>query len=154
MATGSIALRVRMSALLRETLDEEEIDPEWMGDKFAEWKGPGAAGEIASYYFGRDTYYRTPQHNGQMVLRHAHMPPGNAVELAAWRRFHRQRRPRTSDSHLIYAQDPLHGYLLLMFVREPNAHTFAQMATPSTARRMRELVAAAAAFIHDGSVVL
>ena len=45
-----------MSALLGEILNEEEIDPEWRRDKFAEWKSLGSACEIASYYFGRDAY--------------------------------------------------------------------------------------------------
>jgi hypothetical protein len=89
-----------------------------------------------------------------MVLRHVHLPPADAVELAEWSRLHRRRRKRTSDTCLVYAYDRHHGYLLLYVAWEPNGHAISDMSVPASARLMHQLADAAEAFIQDGSVIL
>ncbi|MGJ7512433.1 type II toxin-antitoxin system YafO family toxin [Variovorax sp. GT1P44] len=145
---------VQLSDLLFDALESEGIDPDWFADLFADWKALGPAGEYSSFYFGKDGAYVEPRRGGRMVLRHAHLPPGDPAELALWSRLHRRRRRRTSDACVIYAHDARFGYLLLYIAREPTGHAISDMRVPASARFMNQLADAAEAFIHDGSVVL
>ncbi|MDM0029895.1 type II toxin-antitoxin system YafO family toxin [Variovorax saccharolyticus] len=146
--------RVQLSDLLYDALEAEGVGPDWFADQFADWKALGTAGEYASFYFGKDGAYAEPRRGGCMVLRHAHLPPGDPAALAEWARLHRRRRRRTSDTCVIYTQDARFGYLLLYIAREPTGHAISDMRVPAAARFMSQLADAAEAFMHDGAIVL
>jgi hypothetical protein len=154
MATALPLPHVQLSDLLYDTFEAEGIDPDVFADEFAAWKALGPTGEFSSYYFGKDGFYIEPKRNGQMVIRHVHLPPSDTAELAEWSRLHRRRRMRTSNTCLVYAHDRRHGYLLLYVAREPNGHGISDMRIPASARLMHQFADAADAFIHDGSVIL
>ncbi|OIN92570.1 MAG: hypothetical protein AUJ20_07200 [Comamonadaceae bacterium CG1_02_60_18] len=61
---------------------------------------------------------------------------------------------KTSDTFLIYAFDPLHGFLLIDIVKEPNGHLVAMMDTTRSVELMNLYADIAEAFIHSGLVLV
>lgn len=152
MKPGS--LKVQVTEMLGDSLRAAGWNPDVLADEFREWKADGAAGEHTSYYYGKDGEYEAPLRNGKRVLRHVHMPPeSDAAAKGAWELQWRRRSRKTSDAALIYAYDPLYGYLLLYFAVEPTAHSLAQMNDAHCAELMHLLADIAEAFIHDGTVM-
>lgn len=155
MATGSALPRVRLSVLLRDDLKSEGYDPYDFGHYFAEWKSLGPAGEYADPYFGKDSLYERPLRNNTRVLRHVHLrPEGFPDKIKEWDRLHDLGARKTSNAVLIYVYDPVHGYLLLHMVREPDGHVFSEMKTPDTDLFMNQLADVAEEFIYFGAVNL
>lgn len=155
--------KVQLTALLRRSLLDEGLDPDDFATYFAQWKALGADGEYLDYYFGKDGYYDQPKRTGRRVFRHVHMPPNDTVAsdaeglpeaLAKWERNWNRRQRKTSDTSLIYAEDPGHGYLLIYIAREPQGHELAQMATPATKTFMNQLADVAEKFIHQGAICI
>jgi hypothetical protein len=150
-----VNLKVRATQLLRDSLAAGGWNPDVLVQEFREWKADGAAGEYGSYYFGKDAPYDPPRRNGKPVLWHVHMPPETDSEATAkWTVAWRRRTRKTSDAALIYAYDPLHGYLLLYFAVEPTAHALIAMRDADSRDLMNLLADIAEAFIHDGSIVV
>jgi mRNA interferase YafO len=155
--------KVQLTALLRQALIDEGLDPNDFAEYFAGWKAMGPAGEYEDYYFGKDGFYDAPKRGGRRVLKHVHMPPDDVradpadpkpVALVQWDKDWGNRRRKTSDTSLIYAEDPGHGYLLIYLAREPTGHELARMATPASKTFMNQLADVAEQFIFSGAVVI
>ena len=155
--------RVQLTSLLRQALTDEGLDPDAFAQYFAEWKALGPEGEYEDYYFGKDGFYDQPKRTGRRVLRHVHLAPTDTrvsdaevppEALARWEKDWKLRRRKTSDTSLVYAEDPAYGYLLIYIAWEPEGHEFAQMATVETAGFMNQLADVAEEFIHKGTVLL
>ena len=61
---------------------------------------------------------------------------------------------QTSDTSLIYAFDPLHGFLLIDIAKEPVGHLIAMMDTPESIEMMNLYADVADAFIHSGEILV
>lgn len=149
--------RVQLTALLRGSLLGVTLDPDGFATYFGEWKALGTSGEYLDYYFGKDGYYYQPKRMGRFVLKHVHLPPDGTVApkaLASWERNWNRSRKKTSDTSLIYAEDSIHGYLLIYIAREPQGHELAQMATLATKTFMNQLADVAEEFIHQGAICI
>jgi len=145
--------KVQLTDLLRESLKAEGLDPDLLAQDFAEWKALGDKGEYSSYYFGKDSDYTRPTRLKKSVLRHVHLPPASdPKEIASWEKVWSKKGRKTSDTSLVYARDPTHGYLLIYIAREPEGHLFAEMTTPQSKQMMENFADVAEAFIHDGTV--
>ena len=89
------------------------------------------------------------------MLRHVHLAPDKeSAGYVAWCKAFVYKSRRTSDAVLVYAEDPTHGYLLLHVVWEPGGHALGRMATPPARLLMTGFAEVAAAFIHDGSILI
>lgn len=154
MPSARLLQKVQFTELLRQNLIDDGLDPDDFAQYFAEWKAEGEAGENLDYYFGKDGFYSVPKRAGRMVLRHVHMLPDDEKELAKWDRAWQRRSRKTSDTALIYAYDPAHGFLLMHLAREPQGHTLAKMETPESKKFMNQLADVAEAFIFNGDVLI
>jgi hypothetical protein len=146
---------VSITELLRRKLVSEGISPEEVVGFFYDWKKEGLSGENLYYYFGKDGFFENPKRAGRRVLRHVHLPPeygGKEHEL--WEKNHKNKSRKTSDNYLIYAHDPLHGFLLIDITREPNSHRIARMADHESKAYMEELATVAEKFIFNGKIVI
>lgn len=144
--------KVQITKLLRDALTDDGLDPDGFADYFAEWKAEGAAGLFIDFYFGKDSFYDRPRRNGRRVLRHVHLPPEQDQKaLGEWELNWKRQRSKTSDTALIYAEDPGQGCLLIALVREPNGHQIARMATPQSRQFMNDMADVADTFIHTGT---
>lgn len=142
-----------------ELLSKGYAPPEFC-EYFKGWKelGPGAE----DWFFGKDNFYSKPTRDGEMVLRHVHLAPGEAdtdesgtrLLLPAWNRIWDAgwNKERVSNTALIYAQDFTHGYLLLHVVWAPRAHPFARMTDAQDSALMLKLCDEAAAFRFNGEI--
>lgn len=149
-----IKSRVRITELLRTSLQEDGYDVEAFCDYFAEWKS-SPANEYTDWFFGKDSDYVAPRRNGRRVLRHVHLPPEqDTVKRAKWEQAFKTTSRKTSDTALVYAYDPAHGYLLIYVAREPAGHALSDMATPDTQKLMNLFADQAEAFIFGGEVYL
>lgn len=146
--------KVKMTTLLRQSLIDDGLDPDEFANWFAEWKAEGEAGEHLYYYFGKDGFYNAPKRAGRRVLRHVHTTPDSRDSLAKWDVAWSRRSRKTSDTALIYAHDPAHGFLLIFFAREPKGHNLAQMNSPETVKFMNQLADVAEAFIFNGEICI
>jgi len=125
---------VQVTQMLGKVLQEDGFDPQEFAQYFAGWKALGPAFEFADFYFGKDGYFNQPRRAGRLVLRHVHLPPENSsLDAARWALAAKRQGKKTSDTFLIYAFDPLHGFLLIDIVKEPNGHLVAMMATADNA---------------------
>lgn len=121
----------------------------------------GPEGLYDDYYFGKDGFYREPKRFGRPVLQHVHLPPlepdpGKSPSEAylKWQRKWRYRGRKTSDTSLIYAHDPAHGYLLIYLAREPMGHEISEMVTAESREFMNNLADVAEMFIFNGKVMI
>jgi hypothetical protein len=153
--------QVQLTTLLRQALIDEGFDPDEFAQYFAEWKVLGPAGEYTDYYFGKDGFYERPKRCGRRVLRHVHLPPDPPVDgqrpspaFADWELDSQRCRRKTSDTSLIYAEDPGHGFLLIYLAREPQGHKLARMDTPEAQQLMNQLADVAEQFIFSGTIIL
>lgn len=147
--------KVQLTELLRNILVSDGYDTDEFARYFARWKALGPAGEFSDPYFGKDGEYAKPMRGGRRVLRHVHLPPErDPDQLTDWERKAARRSRKTSDTALIYAYDPQHGFLLIFFAREPHGHTLAAMHTTAAAQLMEQLADAAEQFIHYGSIII
>ena len=147
--------RVQLTALLRDALVAQGDDPDLYCDYFAEWKSWGPSGEFSDWYFGKDGYYRKPVRNHKQVLRHVHLPPVTDKKKAAtWDWQAKKGLLKASNTALVYAQDPHHGFLLIYIAREPDGHALSDMLTDATRKLMNDFCDVAEAFIHDGSILI
>lgn len=144
-----------MTRLLRESLEADGFDADEFAQYFGNWKALGDAGEYSDPYFGKDGEYSRPIRAGQRVLRHVHLPPeSDPAEIARWNAQAKRGSRKTSDTSLVYAFDQRHGYLLIYVAREPDGHVLSDMGTKETADLMNNFADVAAAFRHDGSILI
>jgi hypothetical protein len=154
MPSARLLQKVQLTNLLRQSLIADGLDPDDFAQYFADWKAEGEAGEHLDYYFGKDGFYNAPKREGRRVIKHVHMPPEGSDDLAKWERAWVRRSRKTSDTVLIYAQDPAHGFLLMHLAREPHGHKLAKMATLETQKFMNQLADVAEAFIFNGEILI
>lgn len=144
---------VQLTEYLRDLLTKAGVDADKFAVKFAEWKAAGPAGEYAFLEFGKDGYYWKPTRDGKYVLSHVHLIPVTDEEaLRAWKLAFLRKKRKTSDTVLVYAADPTHGYLLIAVLREPTAHDIAKMLTDADKVLMNQFADVAAEFIFSGKV--
>ncbi len=153
--------QVQLTALLRQALVDEGFEPDEFAQYFAEWKALGPDGEYGDYYFGKDGFYERPKRCGRRVLRHVHLPPDPPEQgqqpspaFVEWEVNWQRRSRKTSDTSLIYAEDPGYGFLLIYLAREPQGHKLARMDTPEAELFMNQLADVAEQFIFSGTVDL
>jgi hypothetical protein len=149
------SLSVQIAKLLKESLEADGHDVANFCEYFAQWKATGVDGEFSDWFFGKDGFYARPKRNNQFVLRHVHLPPEiNEVERKQWYKKAERGALKVSDTALVYAQDSLHGYLLIYIIREPDAHVIANMSTPESKKLMENLCDVAEDFIFNGRVTI
>lgn len=153
--------KVQVTQLFRDTLNDGEFTADELAQYFSEWKAMGEFGVHRDYYFGKDGFYDKPRSGGRRVLRHVHFAPGapapNEHPSEAYLKWELQWKHggrKTSDTSLIYAHDPGHGYLLIYMAREPEGHQIARMDTAETRDFMHNLVFAADRFIFNGEILI
>ena len=148
-------VKVKLTQRLRNNLITAGVDPDDFATYFGAWKAFGAKGEYLDPYFGKDGFYAKPLRNNKMVLRHVHLPPEqDENEIVDWEKKAKRGSLKTSDNVLIYAEDKVHGYLLIYFVREPNGHSIAEMKTADSIKLMNEFCDTAEAFIQNGTILI
>lgn len=146
---------VRITNMLRESLEAEGYDVGDFCDLFADWKTGWPAQEYTDWFFGKDGEYVAPTRNHRRVLRHVHLPPeAKAAELNQWNHDFSKKTRKTSDTSLVYAEDAAHGYLLIYVAREPVGHDLAAMKTSQTLQLMNIFADQAEKFIFEGAVYL
>lgn len=148
----------RMTKRLEAELLAKGFNPQEFCQYFQTWKQEGAE----DWFFGKDNFYSKPLMDGEMVLRHVHLAPGEAdtdesgtrLLLPTWDQiwFAGWNKERVSNTALIYAQDATQGYLLLHVVWAPRAHPFARMQDAEDSALMMRLRDEAAAFIFNGEI--
>jgi hypothetical protein len=154
-ASGMPRPKVQISAMLRASLEADGFDVQDFCNLFAEWKTDWPEREYTYWFFGKDGEYVEPKRNGRRVLRHVHLPPElDPDEEKAWTANFERRMRKASDTALVYAYDPAHGYLLIYVAREPKGHELSDMDTPETKKLMNIFADQAEAFIFSGSVFL
>ena len=115
--------RVRLTSQLDSQLQLAGNDPNDLIADFQDWK-TGAPDN--SYTFGEDLLGI-----GSSYLYHAHMVPVTvAADLTRWSKAWSQRKKRTSDRYLFYANGGMReGYLLIALIDDPGAHAIWQNQT-------------------------
>jgi hypothetical protein len=147
--------KVQLTGVFRQALLADGLDPDHFAEYFSEWRESWPKHEYTDEYFGKDSDYAKPLRNGKRVLRHVHLePPTSSPNYADWQRDAKRCSRKTSDEILVYAHDPIHGYLLLHIAHEPNGHTLGDMATPVTKQLMNTMADVAEAFLFDGTILI
>lgn len=153
--------KVQITELLRNALIADGFNPDDFGQYFAEWKSDFPESENLDYYFGKDGFYDLPKRGGRRVLRHVHLPPNEpgpgerpSEAYQKWMKKLRHGSRKTSDTSLIYAHDPGHGFLLIFIAREPNGHLMTRMDTPDSRKFMEALADVAERFIFNGEIMI
>jgi len=133
---------------------------------FDAWKAGFPDSEYKHFAFGKDGAYTTPMVDGKKyMLRHVHLAPAHDQQaLSKWLYQHQAGMSRgkwqrkTSNRVLVYAsrRAPLGGedHLLMQILNEPDAHQIALMKTAADKHLMEQFAECAAAFIHDGTILL
>lgn len=154
MSTKKPLLKVQLTCILHDRLEKLGFKAKEFSLYFASWKALGPDGENADPYFGKDGYYSKPVRGGKLVVRHVHLPPEGKTDLVKWEKAAKRGSRKTSDTALVYAQDPHHGFLLIDMVIEPDGHLIATMSTPQSIEMMNLYADVADAFIHNGNVLV
>lgn len=123
--------------------------------EFSVWQRDG---EDSSYIFGRDTAYRAPKVNGQMLLRHVHLAPLEDPEaLKIWDKAWENRRERKSDKALVYicrGEGKQRKCLFIALLPQGHAHEIANMTTPDDCAVMEGFARIAEHFIDTGKILV
>ncbi|MBQ9258905.1 MAG: type II toxin-antitoxin system YafO family toxin [Neisseriaceae bacterium] len=147
-------ISVEITTQLRQSLCNNNADPQKLINRFREWKMAGENGEDDFYEFGKDTAYITPKVNGKnYVLRHTHLVPLlDKIQSDKWNKNWQNHRLRTSDRALVYVQDN-HRFLLIDILPEPFAHKISQMKTPQDKQLMEIFAKIAEHFIYCQEII-
>ena len=150
-----MTITVKITNVLKETLQNDGINYQQFIDEFTKWKSQGSAGEFNSRYFGKDGAYVRPTVDGhQYALRHVHLIPlSDAVQLAKWNAQWKRKGKKISDRALVYVADHKGNYLLIFILPEPDAHRIAKMSNKEDRETMDGFAEVAAAFLENGEVL-
>lgn len=147
---------VEITQMLRQALVADGYDVSDYLKEFQEWKTDWKKEEYRFWFFGKDGANKFPLRNGNMVLRHVHLPPAiNPSEKKYWDAQFRRKGNKTSNTALIYAGDEkLNRYLLIYVVVEPDGHDVQEMLTVEDAELMNSFADQAAEYLDTGNVYL
>lgn len=133
--------KVQITSQLALKLGNGPLSATLLITRFSEWK---RGDEYASYWFGQ-----TKTENG---LTHSHMAPFSpGQDMETWNLFWDKRQPhrRRSDCYVLYAFDPIHGYLLIDVLFDPGAHALWK---PAAKQQLNDYESVADNFIFAGIV--
>lgn len=144
---------VKITGILKNFLDEDNLNIEEFCARFASWKL--SLDEYSSYFFGKDSAYVQPTVGGdKYILRHVHIVPIlDLKKRSEWDKFFRLNKRKTSDRVLVYVSDKKDNFLLIAILAEPNGHIIASMENKKHKEIMEYFAMVAEAFISDGEII-